>query len=333
MLTLPPGVRGFVATERGDGRKGMDGLSALVRARFAEDPLSGTMFVFFSRRADRVRVLYWDRDGYVLLTKRLEKGTYRPPWQAEEGRVILEALRVEHRFQVRVPVTDHRVARQHTFDPRRVGARPREGHLHPNFDRLCCAHARSSPGALVPPAGTSFRVPRCGTFGYAEANGPSPSRGLRPPAPTVAPATVPSTAGLTLGDPGTDFRPAVLATMGGAFATASNAEGRSSKRVSAAKKRERGLPNPPYGRKWRLSVPAGRADRFELAAPACDHAVIRTVDGLCAVHGAAAFGHFCRRGAAHDRAFVRSYRSLGTQSDAPSSREHLRGVHRGRLLG
>jgi len=41
-----------------------------------EDPLSGTMFVFFSRRADRVRVLYWDRDGYVLVTKRLERGTY-----------------------------------------------------------------------------------------------------------------------------------------------------------------------------------------------------------------------------------------------------------------
>jgi len=91
MLTLPPGARVFVATARVDGRKGIDGLSSLVRAQFAEDPLSGTMFVFFSRRADRVRVLYWDRDGYVLLTKRLEKGTYRLPWSAEQGRVILEA--------------------------------------------------------------------------------------------------------------------------------------------------------------------------------------------------------------------------------------------------
>ena len=81
----------FVATERVDGRKGIDGLSALVRSRFAEDPLSGTMFVFFSRRADRVRVLYWDRDGYVLMTKRLEKGTYRVPWYAEQGRVVIEA--------------------------------------------------------------------------------------------------------------------------------------------------------------------------------------------------------------------------------------------------
>ena len=91
MLTLPPGSRVFVATARVDGRKGIDGLSVLVRSQFAEDPLSGTMFVFFSRRADRVRVLYWDRDGYVLVTKRLEKGTYRLPWRPEQRRVVIEA--------------------------------------------------------------------------------------------------------------------------------------------------------------------------------------------------------------------------------------------------
>jgi transposase len=91
MLTLPPGVRVFVATARVDGRKGIDGLSAMVRSQFAEDPLSGSMYVFFSRRADRVRVLYFDRDGYVLITKRLEKGSYRLPWSAEQGRVAVEA--------------------------------------------------------------------------------------------------------------------------------------------------------------------------------------------------------------------------------------------------
>jgi transposase len=91
VLTLPPGARVFVATEPVDGRKGIDGLSALVRTRFVEDPLSGTMFVFFTRRADRVRVLHWDRDGYVLITKRLEKGRYRLPWHAEQGRVVIEA--------------------------------------------------------------------------------------------------------------------------------------------------------------------------------------------------------------------------------------------------
>jgi transposase len=91
MLTLPPGVRVFVAIARVDGRKGVDGLSTLVRSQFAEDPLSGSMYVFFSRRADRVRVLYWDRDGYVLVMKRLEKGHFRVPWDAAQGRVIIEA--------------------------------------------------------------------------------------------------------------------------------------------------------------------------------------------------------------------------------------------------
>ena len=77
MLTLPPGTKVFLATSPVDGRKGIDGLSALVRSQFGQDPLSGHMFVFFSRRADRVRVLYWDRDGYVLIQKRLELGRYR----------------------------------------------------------------------------------------------------------------------------------------------------------------------------------------------------------------------------------------------------------------
>lgn len=91
MLTLPPGVRVFMATARVDGRKGIDGLSTLVRSQFAENPLQGKMYVFFLRRADRVRVLYYDRDGYVLVTKRLEKGTHRIPWPAEQGRVVIEA--------------------------------------------------------------------------------------------------------------------------------------------------------------------------------------------------------------------------------------------------
>ncbi len=91
MLTLLPSARVFVATARVDGRKGIDGLSTLVRSQFAEDPLSGTMYVFFSRRGDRVRILNWDRDGYVLVTKRLEKGIFKTPWQAEAGHVVIES--------------------------------------------------------------------------------------------------------------------------------------------------------------------------------------------------------------------------------------------------
>lgn len=92
MLTLPPGTQVFVASSPVDGRKGIDGLSALVRSQFGREPLSGQLFVFFSRRADRVRVLQWDRDGYVLIQKRLEQGRFRLPWQpTEQGHVVLEA--------------------------------------------------------------------------------------------------------------------------------------------------------------------------------------------------------------------------------------------------
>jgi transposase len=91
MLTLPPGARLLLATSRVDGRKGINGLSTLVRSQFLMDPLSGTLFVFFTKRADIVRVLYWDRDGYVLTTKRLEKGHFRVPWRSETGHVTLEA--------------------------------------------------------------------------------------------------------------------------------------------------------------------------------------------------------------------------------------------------
>jgi transposase len=91
VLMLPPGSRVLLATQYVDGRKGIDGLSALVRSRFGQDPLSGTLFVFFSKRADRVRVLYWDRDGYVLTMKRLEHGRYKLPWQSDQGHVVVEA--------------------------------------------------------------------------------------------------------------------------------------------------------------------------------------------------------------------------------------------------
>lgn len=108
MLTLPPGISVLVATARVDGRKGIDGLAAIVRSQFAEDPLSGAMYVFVTRRADRVRVLYFDRDGYVLVTKRLEKGVYRVPWENADGRVAIEARGATlgargHRVEGRTP--------------------------------------------------------------------------------------------------------------------------------------------------------------------------------------------------------------------------------------
>ena len=85
MLTLPPSVKIFVAVDAVDGRKGFDGLLGLVTTLVGENPLSGHLFVFRTKRANLVRILFWDRTGFCLLSKRLERGCFRFPWKEPEG--------------------------------------------------------------------------------------------------------------------------------------------------------------------------------------------------------------------------------------------------------
>jgi transposase len=92
VLSLPPSVRVFLATQPVDGRKGPDSLMTIVRDVFGEDPLGGHLFVFFSKRCDRVRIVYWDRNGFAMWTKRLEAGRFRPAFSSD-GR--LAPVRVE----------------------------------------------------------------------------------------------------------------------------------------------------------------------------------------------------------------------------------------------
>lgn len=91
MLSLPPSVRVFVATQPVDGRKGADSLMVIVRDVLGHDPLSGHLFVFFSRRCDRVRVVYWDRNGFAMWSKRLERGRFRPVF-SPDGRLLASAI-------------------------------------------------------------------------------------------------------------------------------------------------------------------------------------------------------------------------------------------------
>jgi transposase len=83
VLTLPPSVQIFVATEPCDMRRQMDGLVLLVQQVLRGEPRSGHLYVFLNKRGSHARILFWDRSGYVTVTKRLERGTFRVPWSQE----------------------------------------------------------------------------------------------------------------------------------------------------------------------------------------------------------------------------------------------------------
>jgi transposase len=82
VLNFPPSVRIWLATATVDLRRSFDRLAAEVRDQLHNDPLSGHIFVFKNKRGDRVKLLYWDEDGYVIVYKRLEEGVFHWPGTA-----------------------------------------------------------------------------------------------------------------------------------------------------------------------------------------------------------------------------------------------------------
>jgi len=79
MLNLPPSVKVFIAAEVTDMRKSIDALSEVVQSTLNKDPFSGHLFVFCNKRGDKIKILYWDRNGFCLWYKRLERGVFRLP--------------------------------------------------------------------------------------------------------------------------------------------------------------------------------------------------------------------------------------------------------------
>jgi transposase len=83
----------MVATRPVDFRKGADGLAALVRETMGADPFSGAVYVFRARRADRVKLIFWDGTGVCLVAKRLEDGEFRWP-KVQDGTLRLSAAQL-----------------------------------------------------------------------------------------------------------------------------------------------------------------------------------------------------------------------------------------------
>jgi transposase len=87
-------LRVMVATQPVDFRKGAEGLAALVREMMRTDPFSGVVYVFRAKRADRVKLIFWDGTGVVLVAKRLEDGKFR--WPAiRDGVMRLSAAQLQ----------------------------------------------------------------------------------------------------------------------------------------------------------------------------------------------------------------------------------------------
>ena len=86
-------VRVMMATRPVDFRKGAEGLAALVREQMAANPFSGAVYVFRAKRADRVKLIFWDGTGVCLFAKRLEEGAFRWP-SIQDGVMHLTAAQL-----------------------------------------------------------------------------------------------------------------------------------------------------------------------------------------------------------------------------------------------
>lgn len=94
MIALPPQVRVFLYRLPTDMRKSFNGLIALTESALAQDPLSGSLFVFVNRRRDRVKILYWGQTGFCIWYQQLQQGTYQlPSEESLESQPTLEVTR------------------------------------------------------------------------------------------------------------------------------------------------------------------------------------------------------------------------------------------------
>lgn len=109
MIGLPPGVRISISTKPLDMRKSFDGMSAIISKELQADVFSGHLFVFLNKGGSKVKIFYWDRNGFCCWYKRLERGVFRLPRvegnsfkvSASELNLILEGIELTDRQRLR----------------------------------------------------------------------------------------------------------------------------------------------------------------------------------------------------------------------------------------
>jgi transposase len=105
MLSLPSGIKIYIASNALDMRKSFDGMAYLVSKELQQDVYSGSLFVFCNKRGDKIKIFYWDRNGYCCWYKRLERGIFRLPRvddkvfkvSVSELNLLLEGIELTHR--------------------------------------------------------------------------------------------------------------------------------------------------------------------------------------------------------------------------------------------
>lgn len=138
-MILPTCVQLWLATEPVDMRRGHDGLLALVRALGIADPYSGHLFVFLGRRADRCKILFWDRGGFVVAYKRLERGRFRLPVIPHDAQSV--ALDPTSLTMLLDGIDMKRVRRPELWKPRKCAAEVERGSTsNPKFDPTSMWH-------------------------------------------------------------------------------------------------------------------------------------------------------------------------------------------------
>jgi len=120
MMGFTSAQRYYLSREAADMRKSYDGLSGLVRQGLGRDPLSGEVFIFLNRRRTMIKILVWDRSGFVIWSKRLERGTFELPRSTEAGASV--ALRWEELVMILEGVSLGSVQRRKRYSREKAAA-------------------------------------------------------------------------------------------------------------------------------------------------------------------------------------------------------------------